>query len=109
MALLCEASQSQPKKSERAKYFLQSEHMATEPLKPLMEKAHKGGLGLPEFQRDFVWKTSQVVKLVTSLLNGYPIGGLLFMEDEKVYGFRALDGAPVTTAEERLLVLVTVP
>ena len=80
--------------------------MATEPLKPLMEKAHKGGLGLPEFQRDFFWKTSQVVKLVTSLLNGYPIGGLLLMEDEKVYGFRPLDGAPLSTsADERLLVL----
>jgi hypothetical protein len=68
--------------------------MATEALKPLMEKAHKGTLGLPEFQRDFVWKPSQVIKLITSLLNGYPIGGLLFMQDEGLYEFRRLDGAP---------------
>jgi hypothetical protein len=80
--------------------------MASEALKPLMEKADKGTLGLPEFQRDFVWKPSSVIKLITSLLNGYPIGGLLFMQDEGVYGSRPLDGAPeIAPPEDGMLVL----
>jgi hypothetical protein len=80
--------------------------MASEPLKSLLEKAHNCTLGLPEFQRDFVWKNSQVIKLIASLLNGYPIGGLLFMDDEKAYGFRPLDGVPERDqSKERILVL----
>ena len=61
-----------------------------------MNDADNGKLGLPEFQRDFVWKTSSVIKLISSLFNKYPIGGLLFMEDDgaRGYEFRSLDGAP---------------
>jgi hypothetical protein len=64
------------------------------PLKDLMNAAHDGKLGLPEFQRDFVWKPASVIKLISSLFNEYPIGGLLLMEDEGIYQSRALDGAP---------------
>jgi hypothetical protein len=63
-------------------------------LKDLMNDAHAGKLGLPEFQRDFVWKPASVIKLISSLFNKYPIGGLLLMEDEGIYESRPLDGAP---------------
>jgi hypothetical protein len=59
-----------------------------------MSKAHAGTVVLPDFQRDFVWKPHDVIKLLSSLLNGYPIGGLLFMENSGAYGFRVLDGVP---------------
>src|SRR5208337_3888748 len=60
--------------------------------KHLMEQARDVRLVLPDFQRDFVWKPTDVVKLLSSLLNGYPIGGLLVMENPGVYGERPLDG-----------------
>jgi hypothetical protein len=68
--------------------------MPSELLKNLMEQAHEGRLVLPDFQRDFVWKPQDVTKLLASLLNGYPIGGFLFMENPSLYGQRSLDGVP---------------
>jgi hypothetical protein len=66
--------------------------MPSELLKHLMEQAREVRLVLPDFQRDFVWKPTDVIKLLSSLLNGYPIGGLLVMENPGVYGQRPLDG-----------------
>jgi hypothetical protein len=66
--------------------------MPSELLKNLMEQAHQNRLVLSDFQRDFVWKPADVTKLLASLMNGYPIGGLLFMESPGIYGHRPLDG-----------------
>jgi len=66
--------------------------MQSDLLKELLKKAREGSLVLPDFQRDFVWKPADVTKLLSSLLNGYPIGGLLFMESSGDYGNRLLDG-----------------
>ncbi len=66
--------------------------MPSELLKHLMEQARDARLVLPDFQRDFVWKPTDVIKLLSSLLNGYPIGGLLVMENPGMYGQRPLDG-----------------
>jgi hypothetical protein len=74
--------------------------MPSELLKNLVEQAHESRLVLPDFQRDFVWKPSDVIKLLASLLNGYPIGGLLFMESPGIYGHRALDGV-IAKEEEK--------
>lgn len=70
--------------------------MPSELLKNLMEQASENRLVLPDFQRDFVWKPFDVTKLLASLLNGYPIGGLLFMESPGIYGQRPLDGVTLT-------------
>jgi len=43
----------------------------------LIEEANQKSLVLPDFQRDFVWPTRQVGKLLESLLNGYYINTLL--------------------------------
>lgn len=72
--------------------------MPSELLKNLLAQADANRLVLPDFQRDFVWKPADVTKLVASLLNRYPIGGLLFMESAGLYGQRPLDGvAPIAT------------
>ena len=34
-------------------------------------------IAIPELQRPFVWKTSQVRDLMDSLYNGYPVGYLI--------------------------------
>ena len=44
--------------------------MASESLKIILEKVHSGRIVLPEFQRDFVWAQSSVIKLMTSIFNG---------------------------------------
>lgn len=74
--------------------------MPSELLKHLMEQAHDARLVLRDFQRDFVWKPSDVTKLLASLLNGYPVGGLLFMENPGLYGKHSLDGV-VANREEK--------
>jgi uncharacterized protein with ParB-like and HNH nuclease domain len=65
--------------------------MPSELLKNLLQQAGENRLVLPDFQRDFVWKPSDVTELIASLLNGYPIGGLLLMENPGAYGQRPLD------------------
>jgi uncharacterized protein with ParB-like and HNH nuclease domain len=36
-----------------------------------------GEIRLPEIQREYVWKLTQVAKLIESLYKGYPTGSLL--------------------------------
>lgn len=74
--------------------------MATESLKVVLEKVHAGRVVLPEFQRDFVWPQSAVIKLMTSIFNGYPIGSLLLMENNGAYSYRVIDGAPDETERD---------
>jgi hypothetical protein len=45
----------------------------------LIEQAFDGKIGLPNFQRDFVWTREEVADLVRSIVRGYFIGSLLFL------------------------------
>ena len=45
----------------------------------LIQEIEEGKIVLPDFQRDFVWPTGQVGKLLESLLNGYYINTLLIL------------------------------
>lgn len=46
-------------------------------LRKLVEDVVEGGILIPEFQRDFVWKEEQQLDLLDSVLRGMPIGSLL--------------------------------
>jgi hypothetical protein len=46
----------------------------------LINQISRSEVRLPELQRDYVWKPTQVAKLVDSLYRGYPSGSLLFWE-----------------------------
>jgi hypothetical protein len=54
----------------------------------------KGVLGIPDFQREFVWGRTDVSELFESIFRGYYVGSLLFwannkqldMENKPVYG-----------------------
>lgn len=46
-------------------------------IQKLVEEIENGKIVLPDFQRDFVWPTSEVGSLLESLLNGYYINTLL--------------------------------
>lgn len=52
-------------------------------LKSILQKIAVGELRIPAFQREFVWKEEQIIKLLDSLFRGYPIGSLLFWQVSK--------------------------
>lgn len=66
----------------------------------LVDRIEEGTVVLPDFQRDFVWPTHQVGKLMESLLNGYYINTLLVLpalqskEHSPPFPPRKVDGAP---------------
>lgn len=43
----------------------------------LMDEITAGEIKVPVFQRDFIWKSTQMLELFDSILKGYPIGSLL--------------------------------
>lgn len=47
----------------------------------LVDEIDRGVIGLPDIQRPFVWKNTQVRDLFDSMYRGYPIGHLLFWEN----------------------------
>ena len=46
-------------------------------LKDLIADINSGQIKVPQFQRQFVWKEEQALKLLDSIANNYPIGSLL--------------------------------
>lgn len=59
-----------------------------------MRLVASGGAALPEFQRDFVWDPNQVVELLDSVANGWPIGSLLILEGPQPFGIKPIEGGP---------------
>lgn len=53
-----------------------------QPLQSLMTDISLGRLKLPEIQRAYVWKPTQVANLVESLYLGYPTGSLLLWQTD---------------------------
>lgn len=51
----------------------------------LLEDIAEGKISIPIFQRDFVWKTNQMVELFDSISKGFPVGSLLFWKPENEY------------------------
>ena len=48
-------------------------------LDELLRRAKDGSLTIPQFQRQFVWRESQVKLLIDSMSRSYPIGSLLLL------------------------------
>lgn len=57
-------------------------------LEDLLIDIANGAYKIPIFQREFVWNSSQMLKLFDSILKGYPIGSLLFW---KTKGYKTKD------------------
>jgi hypothetical protein len=63
----------------------------------LVGQIERGEIKLPEIQRGYVWKPTQVAKLVESLYRGYPSGSLLFWQTDDAPQTRAAAiGRPVS-------------
>jgi len=48
----------------------------------LLDGINKKAIVLPEFQREYVWNREQAKKLISSLINSYPVGSLLFWKTD---------------------------
>lgn len=62
-------------------------------LLPMLDKAQ---VVLPEFQRSFVWRPADIDLLLTSLVQGFPSGSLLFLRADASLelAWRPVEGAP---------------
>lgn len=75
----------------------------------ILDDVKSGKISVPEFQRDFVWSTKQIIDLFDSILKGYPIGSLILWKPESL-SFSCLNnlgGLDIQLSEEpdRLYVL----
>lgn len=52
-------------------------------LSDVIDGIYSGDYQLPEFQRDYVWKDSNIKSLFESVLSSHPIGTILLLEIEK--------------------------
>ncbi|MEU1895571.1 GmrSD restriction endonuclease domain-containing protein [Streptomyces pristinaespiralis] len=68
-------------------------------VRTLIGQIAAGEIKLPEIQRGYVWKASQVARLIESLYRGYPAGSLLFWKTGHVAETReAAIGSPQALA-----------
>ena len=69
-------------------------------VRSIVEDIEKGKIALPDFQRDFVWKSDDVQDLLVSVLADYYIGTMLVIDDvkdEAGFKLRLVPGVPATT------------
>ena len=60
-------------------------------IEELVTKVKEGDIKLPKFQRPFVWKQEDILKLLDSIYFGYPIGSiLLWLSKEKLASERTI-------------------
>ncbi len=70
----------------------------------LSEDIRHGNLALPDIQRPFVWKPSQVRDLFDSMYRGFPIGTLVFWETGAEVGSRQIHGSEEDKTPQLLIV-----
>jgi len=49
-------------------------------IKDLISEMSRGGVRIPEIQRSYVWKRSQIAKLLDSIYQGFPTGSILLWD-----------------------------
>ena len=74
--------------------------------KSLVDNAYSGKLVLPEFQRDWKWTRSKVLRLFDSVRKNYPIGGFLTLEKSNIkLSHRLFEGIEVGQSDIESYVL----
>ncbi len=46
----------------------------------IISELHQGNIRIPEIQRSYVWKRSQIAKLLDSIYHGFPAGSILLWD-----------------------------
>ena len=55
----------------------------TQPISAITQEINGGAIKVPAFQRGFVWTQEQIIALLDSIYNNYPIGSVLLWETEE--------------------------
>ena len=68
-------------------------------IRKLLDLVKEANIGLPAFQRSFVWPVDKSRSLLLSILRGYPAGALLTMKtdgssENSLFAVRAIESAP---------------
>lgn len=72
-------------------------------LEELAISVKAGEIKLPRFQRPFVWKRPEILKLLDSIYRGYPIGSILIWNSsQKLKSERSISGLNVDSGERTL-------
>jgi hypothetical protein len=74
------------------------------PVNALIEQIDSGELSLPDLQRPFVWKMTQVRDLFDSLYHGYPAGYFLFWSTPTAVDSHKVSSAPGNSSVLKLIV-----
>lgn len=70
-------------------------------IEELVSGVKTGEIKLPKFQRPFVWKRKEVIKLLDSIYKGYPIGSiLLWYTSEKLASERTIAELEISSDRE---------
>jgi hypothetical protein len=70
-------------------------------IEELVTGVKNGDIRLPKFQRPFVWKRKEVLKLLDSIYKGYPIGSiLLWYTSEKLASERTIADLEISSERE---------
>jgi hypothetical protein len=74
----------------------------SEKIDKLLSRINSGDIRIPAFQRAFVWKQNQIIELLDSIINNYPIGSILsWNSSERLNHTRNIAGFLIPeTAEE---------
>ena len=78
--------------------------VATYPLHLLLDYIEKGKLSLPDIQRPFVWKATQVRDLFDSLYRGFPVGTLMLWETGAKVGTKSVGGGETDIVPSLLII-----
>ena len=74
-------------------------------LSGLLHYIEIGDIGLPDIQRPFVWKNAKVRDLFDSMYRGFPVGYLLFWENDDASGARQIGtGSKQRNVAARLII-----
>ena len=66
----------------------------------IVERIKEGDIKIPAFQRGFVWNQEQIVELLDSIYNNYPIGSiLLWSSNERLKSSRNIGGLKLPDRE----------
>lgn len=73
----------------------------SEKIDKLLNRINSGDIKIPAFQRSYVWKQNQIIELLDSVLNNYPIGSvLLWNSSEKLRHTRNIAGFQIPDNSE---------
>jgi hypothetical protein len=70
-------------------------------LEELAQMVKLGEIKLPRFQRPFVWKSADMLKLLDSIYKGYPIGSILIWNSsQRLVSERSISGLDVNATDQ---------